>query len=579
MPALVLLAIAPCVVAMASVIGDEWHAADDQALEVLRVSDVGGPHTPWVGSYQRFGFFHPGPLKFWFLAPFYQLFGGTGVLFGVGIINAAASGTAVVWARRTGGLSLAALTALIFVVLQRAMGFSELLDPWNPFVTLLPFAAFVIVAAAAICDDLVALPFAVAVGSFVVQIHLGYAPLVGGLAATAFVANCVRYVVERRRRSRRVSENRVWWAAVTILVAVCFWSAPLTEQVVAPEGNLAKIVRFSGDPGAPVGGWDDALGQMASQLQPFGDWVSGHTPLLITTSSVLPSLIWLGLLAALAELNRRRNHAAAFWLCVTAGAAVGAAVVASSRVIGGPWFYVLRWWWPVAATVFLAIAFAAFSLLGSRARSIMTGVTTAAAVVVACATFVGLPASAPGVDESFAIEALGQQIEPRLDPSRRYLIRSELSAPLFFGIGDVQHGLFLTLEEAGFSVWAERGALNERMFGAWRLASAADVDFVLTVAALVDSPENHALPPGSRVVAAYDALTPSDRERARNLERSIREAVGGSTSRPISLDDASTILDLRARGAAAEELAELAALQRRGGQLLIYVTPSARTIQ
>ena len=46
--------------------------ADEAAL---RVGDVGGPWTPLVGSYQRFGFNQPGPLLLYALALPYRLVG------------------------------------------------------------------------------------------------------------------------------------------------------------------------------------------------------------------------------------------------------------------------------------------------------------------------------------------------------------------------------------------------------------------------------------------------------------------------------------------------------------------------
>src|SRR5690242_4789377 len=85
----VVLVVLPLLVALISLLGTHWHASGDDALELLRVREVGGRHTPLTGVQSRFGWNHPGPLLFWGLAPFNWVLGPTGVLFGVGLLNAA----------------------------------------------------------------------------------------------------------------------------------------------------------------------------------------------------------------------------------------------------------------------------------------------------------------------------------------------------------------------------------------------------------------------------------------------------------------------------------------------------------
>ena len=50
-------------------------------------------------------------------------------------------------------------------------------DPWNPFVTVLPFSLFVLLTWTMTCGETWALPVGVAVASFCIQTHVGYAPL------------------------------------------------------------------------------------------------------------------------------------------------------------------------------------------------------------------------------------------------------------------------------------------------------------------------------------------------------------------------------------------------------------------
>jgi hypothetical protein len=67
--ALVLL---PLVVALISLIGTHWPPSSDDAVEVLRIRDVGTRHTPLVGMDSRLRWSDPGPFLFWVLAPFHS---------------------------------------------------------------------------------------------------------------------------------------------------------------------------------------------------------------------------------------------------------------------------------------------------------------------------------------------------------------------------------------------------------------------------------------------------------------------------------------------------------------------------
>src|SRR5437016_1926581 len=86
----VVIVVLPLVVTTLALVGAHWHPSSDDALEVLKIRDVGGRHTPLTGAPSRFGWDHPGPLLFWILAPFRVLAGNTGILVGVACINAAA---------------------------------------------------------------------------------------------------------------------------------------------------------------------------------------------------------------------------------------------------------------------------------------------------------------------------------------------------------------------------------------------------------------------------------------------------------------------------------------------------------
>src|SRR5215210_6603831 len=172
------IATTPVVAAGASVIGRHWHSSGDQGIELLRIADVGTRHTLLTGLWSRLGWSHPGPLLLWLLAPFERVAGETGVLVGVALLNAAAVAAAVVLASRRDGVRSAALTALALAVLVHALGPALLVDPWNPWAPVLPFALFLVASWGVADRDTVLLPIAVGVGSYCVQSHAGYALLV-----------------------------------------------------------------------------------------------------------------------------------------------------------------------------------------------------------------------------------------------------------------------------------------------------------------------------------------------------------------------------------------------------------------
>src|SRR5204863_8532264 len=138
---------------------------------LLPIRDVGTSHTPLLGAWSRWGWAHPGPWLFWLLAPFDKVFGDTGTLLGMAIINAAAA-VSVVWvAQRRAGSHFAVLAGLAVALLTNSLGLTVLFDPWNPWAGFLPFVLLVFLVWAIICGDLVMVPVAVGVGSFVVQAH------------------------------------------------------------------------------------------------------------------------------------------------------------------------------------------------------------------------------------------------------------------------------------------------------------------------------------------------------------------------------------------------------------------------
>jgi len=189
----------PLAVSIAAVARREWHPSSDVALELFQVNEVGGSRTPLTGAWSKWGWDHPGPMLFWILAPFTWLFGTNGALIGTIVINGTAMAGGDFVAQRRGGDPLAVWSASLLLLLSIGLGPEHLFDPWNPWVAVLPFFPFLLLAWSVGEGDLAMAPYFVVAGSFLVQTHVGYAPLVAGMGLFALV---MAISTLRRSRSR-----------------------------------------------------------------------------------------------------------------------------------------------------------------------------------------------------------------------------------------------------------------------------------------------------------------------------------------------------------------------------------------
>src|SRR5205807_1091299 len=154
------------------------------------------------------------------------------------LLNAAALvGVAVVAVRR-GGTALLLWTALLVAALVYALGPGLLLDPWNPWVPVLPFLFFVLLVWSVACGDHPTLPWAAGVGSFIVQTHVSYAPLVGGLLVVALLV-----VVLGRART-----GLGRWLALAGEDPLVPSVPPLTPQATGHTPNLDQVARYFTNP-------------------------------------------------------------------------------------------------------------------------------------------------------------------------------------------------------------------------------------------------------------------------------------------------------------------------------------------
>ena len=281
---LVLLALLalPFLVGAVAARATTWWPASDLSLLDLRIADVGTADTPLLGPFSRFGWSHPGPLLYWLLAPAYRLLGATpsAGLAAAALQNAVVVVGCGVLARRVGGRRFLALFAAGTALLLAALGGEVLVSTWNPWISLLPFVALVLLAWGTSLGDAVLVPWAVLVGSYLVQSHVGYVALVGALGAWALVALAV---VERRAwrdvdpDDRALRRRRlVRLGAISLLVGALAWIGPILDQLTEDPGNARAIASYfaseRGDAGrdgrVDVGGLPPAVarGALARRL-------------------------------------------------------------------------------------------------------------------------------------------------------------------------------------------------------------------------------------------------------------------------------------------------------------------------
>jgi hypothetical protein len=568
----------PALVAALSLLGRHWYASGDQAYEVLRIADVGGRHTPLVGAPSRFGWYHPGPLLYLLLAPWERMLGETGVLAGTAVLNAAALVGVAVVARRRGGIALLLWTGLLVTALVHSLGPSVLLDPWNPWAGVLPFLLFVMLAWSVMCGDLACLPWAVGVGSFVVQTHVGFGLLVVGLLIVALV---VAALGPSRGRLGR-------WVAVSGVVVVVLWLPPLIQQAAGHPGNLAEVARYFLHPqytaqqvanygaGSTVG-WTTAFGVMGKELTPPGPWLTGQE--INTLGFVANTAAWPAVLVILATMGAgllawRRGARDAALLAGTAVVLASLGLVATARVSGILAPYLVRWWWVVTLTVWMAIGWCLAEALHLRRLMPAAGVLAAAgSVSLTAATVVAaVPAPLPLTPASDAIAHLASSTAGAVSRGSPTLVHWTVPETLS-GVGP---GVFTELDLEGLDVVAPSFAATA--VGSWRAAPPASFRGVINVVAAPD-PTFASLavqpPQGSRLVASYDPLSAQERQEAVVLQQRIRSALG-----PRAPQGALVVSfvpydqhQLVSQGASPSDVARLAALQARGSPYLVYYSP------
>jgi hypothetical protein len=271
-----------------------------------------------VGPYSRFGWHHPGPVYFYLIAPFYAAAGRHTVALAAGAAVLLIAAMALVFwaaARSCGSIVGTALLASTTVYLWRIRDLAT--SPWNPHVVAVPTVALLAVCASLASGDVVMLPVAVFLASFIMQTDIALVPVVAAVTLVAAVAGF------SSTTARDQMGTRLKWIGVTSVVAAALWLLPVAEQVTHSPGNLTLLWRFFvGNPGLgqPFGTALAAWAvMMAAPLGPNLLLATGE-PLVAPADGtlVILSLLQLLALAAIAVWAARTGHKAFGWLAALA---------------------------------------------------------------------------------------------------------------------------------------------------------------------------------------------------------------------------------------------------------------------
>jgi hypothetical protein len=498
-----------------------YQPAGDWALTELRVRDVG--HHPVVaGLYSRDGWSHPGPMMFYVLAPLYRLLGSTSTAIDVGavVINGAAVAGMAFVARRRGGAPLLLCTLLGVALLVRTLGSGFVADPWNPFVTVLPFALLLFLVWAMTCGEAWALPAGVVTATFLAQTHVGFVVL----ALPLLAVGAVWLAVDQRWSSV------VWAALVAVALAMVLWLPVVVDAVNGAPDNLARIVdwfRHEHDTHSLLQGVRMVSGQLGGRPE----WlVTKRAPLLVSGEPAFlyrgpfPWVLLLVLAAAVVLVRRRVAGGIGAVVVLSCTCVVG--VVAVMRTVGLVYDYRLRWTWVIGMVAAVVVAWAATIASARWRRAVTAGVTVALATVCVVDVIAAADARPARAADSRVLVALLPDVLREVAGVRGPVVIDdgpELAS-------DYSRGLLLQLERHGVDARMRRRdraivgdhRVIEARLAARRLVVAQDDE--------IAARDGEA---GLRRIATWSSVTPAQVQQYRSTRSRLDRLVAAGEMAPI----------------------------------------------
>ena len=272
-----------------TLVGD--HAALD--LDVLDAHRA----LPLAGSYSQYGFRHPGPMFIeWMTLARGVVHSEAAYSLGMLTLNALLATVGLVCLGRVAGRRTAVGGAAVAALVISATGWSNLSSPWNPLIATVGIAAFILCGVGAWFGDRWSAVAAVAVGSLLVQSHVGNVGMCAVVLATLLIVAAMR---------DRAACIRVWWPAGVLGVAL--WAGPLFDLVAnRSASNPVAIARFGRSGAVTRTGLRPALLAGLRSLRPMPGWLGGHVAPQGVRDWRWPSLLLIVVAAVLAGVLAAR---------------------------------------------------------------------------------------------------------------------------------------------------------------------------------------------------------------------------------------------------------------------------------
>ncbi|MFM8945695.1 MAG: hypothetical protein ACKOJC_03145 [Actinomycetota bacterium] len=513
---------APFVAALVAVWSQgRWFPAGDMAQAELHMRGFLG-HPPLVGAAGRIvgdtgvQGSHPGPSLWIAMLPIYLIGGRTSASLMASVVSvhiaAAVVALRLTWLRY--GPVLTGMVALALVAIVHASGPDFVIEPWNPWLAIVPFLVFVLLVERCLApeENRYALLGAVVVGSHCVQCHAGYAILVG-------VGLMIAAVYRVRHRGLRVLFG-------PLVALLAMWSPPLIDQMRREPGNLTLLWQHFGSPSEPRLPLPEAFRVVATQFNVLGPWLWGPGGSHPAESWFRwPGFVLFGVLFAGALMvARRRGWKSDVRFLTLLGSYFVVAVLSVTRLFGPYFEYTIRWAWILAA-VMVALS---LNVLGrdwvERRPSPIEGqrlAWLAVALALGASTWTSVAIASdvhrPGPTDSVIVGGLAPQLR-RMDDEITYLVR--FWDP--YTLNATGFGIVLEMERSGYTVKVEPTFAAAAL--PHRTAIENEVDDVLWV---VVGPKNDSLAddPALTRVAYFDPRTADERRRAESLLSDIENGL------------------------------------------------------
>ncbi len=497
-----------------------WFPAGDMAQAELHMRGFLS-HPPLVGAAGRIvgetgtQGSHPGPSLWVAMLPLYVMGGRSSAALMAAVVSVHIASALVAlrltWLRF--GAPLTGAVALVLVAVVHASGPDFVIEPWNPWMAIVPFLVFVLLVERCLASEEHRYAFvgAVVVGSHCIQCHAGYAILV----AVGLLVAAVSLV-------RRSGPRIVIGPLVALLV---MWTPPLIDQVRREPGNLTLLWQHFGSPSEPRLPLGDALRVIATQFNLLGPWLWGPGG----SHPAESWFRWPGFVMFVASVGgafvvaRRQGWASEARFLALLAAFFFGAVVSVTRLFGPYFEYTIRWAWVLAA-VMIAVSATVLTRVfvdrwsGSVGRQ-LARVVLAVLVVGSVGTSVALASDVhrPGPTDSAIVAGLAPQLRG-LAEGNTYLVR--FWDP--YTLNATGFGVVLEMERSGFDVKVEPAFAAAAL--PHRTAREDDVNDVLWV---VVGPKNESLvdDPILTRVAYFDPRSADERLRAETLLVAIEDGL------------------------------------------------------